>query len=147
YILHDSPSILVSFGDIINIDTDHVIYIENCPNYHIYTFSIQRENPLPGDPLENLVLSPLPDGSYKELLVTYHLTTQEKALLTEGSFIIPHNKISVAESSSNFSNLFLQKSQDCVWTTVVVGYTTCSENVHSNGEGSSQCSADTRSQP
>ena len=35
----------VSFGDSISINTDHVVYIENGPNYHTYTFNIIRNNP------------------------------------------------------------------------------------------------------
>lgn len=53
----------VNFGDTISIDTEHVILIENGPNYHTYTFNIKRLNPQPNDPVENLVLTPLPDGT------------------------------------------------------------------------------------
>lgn len=47
-------------------------------NYHTDTFRIDRENAPADAPIENLVLNPLPDGTYKELLVSYNLTVQEK---------------------------------------------------------------------
>lgn len=48
----------VNFGDSISVNTDDVIYMENGSNYHTYTFSIQRNNPLSDAPVENLVFTP-----------------------------------------------------------------------------------------
>ncbi|MCX8525021.1 hypothetical protein OF897_13965 [Chryseobacterium formosus] len=64
---------LVDYGNGVSVDTDEVIYIENGANYHTYTFNIHRENAPANAPLENLVLSLLPDGSYQEFLVTYSI--------------------------------------------------------------------------
>ncbi|UFH30893.1 hypothetical protein LNP04_13000 [Chryseobacterium sp. C-71] len=61
---------VVDYGNGVSIDTDDVIYIENGANYHTYTFKIKRENAPEDAPLENLLLSPLPDGTYQEFLVT-----------------------------------------------------------------------------
>lgn len=73
-----------ALGDEIVVDTDHIVYIENGPNYHTYTFNIKRENAPEDAPLENLVLSPLTDGTYRKLLFTYHLTPQEKQTIMLG---------------------------------------------------------------
>ena len=51
----------VNFGDSISVNTDEVIYMENGPNYHTYTFSIRRNSPLANNPVENLVFTPLPE--------------------------------------------------------------------------------------
>jgi len=75
---------VVQYGNGVSINTDDVVYIENGPNYHTYTFRIDRQNAPADAPIENLVLTPLPDGSYKELLVTYTLTPAEKQQLRQG---------------------------------------------------------------
>lgn len=126
---------MVSFGDSISIDTDQVIYIENGPNYHTYTFAIQRENPLPGNPLENLVLSLLPDGSYQELLVTYDLTLYEKQQLYNGLQINTDGKVTFSELSiGTFNNgQLLQARTFCNYVShsVVIP---CSETNSSTGQ-------------
>ncbi|WP_332452977.1 hypothetical protein, partial [Chryseobacterium aquaticum] len=68
---------IVNYGNGFSVDTDNVTYIENRPNFHTYTFNLTRDNALPADPVENLVLVPMTDGTYKELLVTYNLTEAE----------------------------------------------------------------------
>ncbi|WEK69138.1 MAG: hypothetical protein P0Y62_14960 [Candidatus Chryseobacterium colombiense] len=65
---------MIDYGNGVSIDTDDVIYIENGPHYYTYTFHIKRDNAPEDAPLENLLLSPLPDGSYREL---YTLTSIE----------------------------------------------------------------------
>ncbi|MCP1299016.1 hypothetical protein NK356_07560 [Chryseobacterium sp. S0630] len=70
----------VDFANGVSIDTDNVTYIEYGPTFHTYTFNLVRENASENAQLENLVLSSLPDGSYKELLVTYNFTSQEKKI-------------------------------------------------------------------
>ncbi len=74
----------VDYANGVSIDTDNVTYIEVGPNFHTYTFNLVRENAPENAPLENLVLASLPDGSYKELLVTYNFTPQEKKDLFAG---------------------------------------------------------------
>ena len=71
---------VVNYGNGVSIDTDNVIYIENGPGFHTYTFRINRENAPADAPVENLLLTPLPDGTYREFLVTYNFTQQEKQI-------------------------------------------------------------------
>jgi len=59
---------IVNYGNGVSIDTDDVIYIENGIGFYSYTFNIKHDNAPTDAPLENLVLSSLPDGTYKELL-------------------------------------------------------------------------------
>lgn len=113
----------VSFGDSISIDTDHVIYIEN-ENYHTYTFKIDRNNPSPNDPIENLLLTPLPDGTYKEFLVSYNLTQQEKEILKNGGNINKEGKVTVTELQNNFQGNILGRytETNCTWETLTVTF-------------------------
>ncbi|WP_147474510.1 hypothetical protein [Chryseobacterium nematophagum] len=85
-------------GDIY-IDTDNITYIENGLNYHTYTFNLVRDHSSDHSPLENLVLTPLPDGTYKELLVSYNLTKQEKQILKAGGYIDIRGKETITELS------------------------------------------------
>ncbi|MFY7815619.1 MAG: hypothetical protein ACOVRK_10595 [Chryseobacterium taeanense] len=78
---------VVQYGNGISINTDDVIYIENGSNYHTYTFRIEREGAPADAPLENLVLSPLSDGTYREMLITYNITEQEKLRMNAGSTV------------------------------------------------------------
>lgn len=87
----------ISIGNGLSINTDDVIYIENGPKYYTYTFRIERENAPENAPLENLLLSPLPDGTFKEFLVTYNLTSQEKQELMAGHSINVDNKTTITE--------------------------------------------------
>lgn len=77
---------LINYGNGVSIDTESVIYIENGPNFHTYTFNIKRENAPADAPLENLLLVPFANGTYKEFLVTYHLTPQEKENISNGYY-------------------------------------------------------------
>lgn len=86
----------VNYGDSIYIDTDHVVFIEN-ENYHNYIFKINKTNPQIDEPLDNLLLTPLPDGSYKEFLIRYLITDQEKELLKAGNWKVPNSKIKMTE--------------------------------------------------
>ncbi|CAA7197592.1 AHH domain-containing protein [Chryseobacterium potabilaquae] len=81
------------------IDTDNITYIENGLNYHTYTFNLIRTNSSDDSPLENLVLTPLPDGTYKELLVSYNLTKQEKLTLQAKGYVNIKNKVTITELS------------------------------------------------
>ena len=126
----------VSFGDSISINTDHVIYIENGPNYHTYTFNIKRNNPLPDNPVENLLLTPLPNGTYKEFLVTYNFTQQEKDQILLGNSFDYADKVTAIElANGTFTDALLDKT---VCGYGINGYYTwCSENKHNNGETTS----------
>lgn len=144
----------VNYGNGISIDTDDVTYIENGPNYHTYTFNIKRENAPADAPVENLVLSPLTDGTYRELLFSYNLSLQEKQILMNGGFVDTKNKVTVTDLQKGTFNGGgqLSKSTVCTWT-IDTHYTTCSEGVHSHGEpagsgepGTGTCNAKTLSQ-
>ncbi|MXS70408.1 hypothetical protein GSF70_04185, partial [Flavobacteriaceae bacterium W22] len=47
----------VNIGNGITIDTDEVVYIENGPDYHTYTFSVIRDNASANAPIENILLT------------------------------------------------------------------------------------------
>lgn len=141
----------VNYGDSVSIDTDHVVYIEN-GNYHNYIFKINRTNVQTNEPIENLLLTPLPDGSYKEYLIEYFITKQEQQLFESDGWEIPKSKIIMRELTSGTYNngelIQTMSEQNCLWTTVLVGYTTCSGNLgHHNGEGSNVCHGEIKSQP
>lgn len=125
----------------ITIDTDHVIYMENGPNFHNYTFKITRTHQEEGSPLENLVLVPTTEGNYREFLLTYHITEEEKQMLSQGNYQVPKEKIAVAEI--NLEGSFLGEMGGCI-TYLSSYYTTCSEGVHHNGE--TTCVAPIKSQ-
>jgi len=125
----------MKYSNGVSVNTDDVIYIERGPNVHSYTFYITRENTTPDAPLENLVLSSQPDGTYKELLITYHFTPQEKGVLTNGGSIDTKGKLSVEElNPGTYSGGILNKSDiSCEWIEESY-YTACSEGQHFNGE-------------
>lgn len=106
--------------------------MENGPNYHTYTFSIQRTIPLPNAPVENLVLTPLPDGTYKAYLVTYNLTEAEKNTTRNGGNVEVNNKSSITPLDGDFSSV-LAKIECSEY--IYDYYTVCSgPEKHYNGE-------------
>ena len=133
----------MNFGDSISVNTDDVIYMENGPNYHTYTFNIQRNSPLPNAPVENLVLTPLPDGTYKAYLVTYNLTDAEKAQIVNGGDVSVNNKGTVTPLEGNFSSALART--ECLMS-ISDYYTWCSAHEHNSGETYPVCKADHTSQ-
>lgn len=120
----------------VSINTDDVIYIERGPNFHSYTFHITRENAPADAPLENLVLSLLPDGTYKVLLITYLFTPQEKQILMNDGSLNTKNKFSIEELSPgtyNEGGPAGKSNMSCEWIEESY-YTSCSEGQHFNGE-------------
>lgn len=108
---------VIDYGDGVSIDTDHVIYIENGPDYHTYTFKINRENAPENAPLENLLLSPLPDGSYQEFLVTYHLTAQEREKIRNAEPVNTKGKTIITElAKGSFNSGGQLAKMTCNWT-------------------------------
>ena len=121
---------VIDYGNGVSIDTDEVVYIENGPDYHTYTFHITREGADENAPLENLVLSPLTDGTYRELLFTYTLTPAEKENIANGFPIDTKGKVNVielAQGTYNSGSVLAKSSCNWVETTVWVP---CSENLH-----------------
>ncbi|GEM_PF-3417436 len=124
----------ISYDDGVSIDTDNVIYIENGPDFYTYTFRIQRDQAAPDAPVENLVLSPLSDGSWKEELITYNLTPQEKQTMLAGGVVNLTGKVShTLLQSGTYSQGIMQKGVFC-YDYVDAYYTTCSGGLHHNGE-------------
>ncbi|WP_223606950.1 hypothetical protein [Chryseobacterium sp. OSA05B] len=113
-------------GNGVSVDTDHVIYIENGSNYHTYTFRIVKENTSENEPLENLVLSPLPDGSYKKLIFTYDFTLAEKQNLLNGIPVNTKGKTTIRDLDAS---IISSKVAGCVYE-VETFWNECSEGIH-----------------
>lgn len=119
-----------NYGNGVSIDTDYIIYIENGPGYHTYTFNIIREGASENTPLENLVLSPLSDGTYREFLFSYSLTSAEKQNIANGIPVDTKGKVSVTELTQGTYNTDGQLGKtSCGWTEETV-WVTCSQGIH-----------------
>ncbi|MGD1319904.1 hypothetical protein [Chryseobacterium sp. 2R14A] len=124
----------ISYGDSISIDTDDVVLMENGPNYYTYTFNISRKNASSNAPVENLVLSPMSDGTYREILVTYNLTEQEKEIIRSGKTLDLKHKTEFRELASGTFSSGMAERTTC-YDYLDFAYTTCNGNDHhSNGE-------------
>ncbi|PTT77237.1 MULTISPECIES: hypothetical protein [unclassified Chryseobacterium] len=110
----------------ISIDTDHVTYIENGPNYHTYTFNIIKENTEENAPVENLVLTPLPDGTYKGLIFRYNFTKQEKQNILNGIPVDTKGKTTIYEAEGSFN---ASKVTECNYVEETI-WQDCSEHIH-----------------
>ena len=131
---HNAQGKLVNYANGVSIDTNHVIYIENGPNYFTYTFRILRENDSAEAPVENLVLSPLSDGTWKEELVTYNLTSQERQTILAGGVVDLKGKVTKERlQNGTYANGIMNKGVVC-YDYVDAYYTTCSGGLHHNGE-------------
>lgn len=137
FVKNNAHGKVVNYGNGVSIDTDDVIYIENGSNYYTYTFRINRENAPADAPLENLVLTPLTDGTYREFLISYDLTSQEKQTLMNGGTVDAKGKTTITElTKGTYNNGGLVNkttSWSCGWG-YEIQYTVCSENMHSHGE-------------
>ncbi|MGI9652454.1 hypothetical protein [Chryseobacterium sp. RLHN22] len=123
---------MIDYGNGVSIDTDQVIYIENGPNFHTYTFKIKRENAPETAPLENLLLMPTADGSYKEFLVTYNLTAQEREKVRNGAPVNTNGKTTITELAKgtfNSGGQLAKSTMVCGWNNSVK-WALCSEGVH-----------------
>lgn len=109
-------------NDSLIIDTDHVIYIENGPNYHTYTFRvIDNENP---KILSNLVLTPLPDGSYKQLMFSYNFSSDELERLRQKLPVDPKGKVHIYDiGNTTIVNKGCIYAEETIWHE-------CSEGIH-----------------
>ncbi|ROI00222.1 hypothetical protein [Chryseobacterium daecheongense] len=125
----DASGKVVNYGNGVSIGTDNVIYIENGPNYHTYTFRINRENAPTDAPVENLLLVPLPDGSYRELLVTYNLTEQEKIAYLQNKVIDPKKVKTVELTKGTYNGGGELAKTACGYINEIV-WQECSEHVH-----------------
>lgn len=134
---------VINYENGVSIDTDDVIYIENGPNYHTYTFHIKRENASADAPLENLLLSPLPEGGYKEFLITYYLTALEKEKLQTGLPVDTNGKTLVTELANGTFNSGGQLARFTCGEVSETIWVECSQHVHnqSNVEDWVNCKA------
>ncbi|QQV03651.1 MULTISPECIES: hypothetical protein [Chryseobacterium] len=130
---------IINYGNGVSIDTDDVIYIENGPNYHTYTFHIRRDNAPADAPLENLLLAPLPDGTYKEILITYTLTEAEKAKLQAGLFVDTRGKTEVTRLENGTFNGSSQLARQVCTTSSYSYWEACSGNQHHDGSNYESC--------
>ncbi|WP_407847949.1 hypothetical protein [Chryseobacterium sp. KCF3-3] len=131
----------VDYANGVSIDTDNVTYIEVGPTFHTYTFNLVRENASENAPLENLVLSSLPDGTYKELLVTYNFTSEEKKDLLAGKFVKTAGKTTAIELTKGtyggvISNRSMGGSESCSYQTVDMVFSCYTGEHHSGNESS-----------
>ncbi len=134
----------VNAGSGVTINTNDVIYIENGPNYHTYTFNIVRENASIDAPVENLVLTPLPDGTYKGLLFRYNFTQQEKQNIMEGIPVDTKGKTTITEAGTNIT---LSKVQECSYVQETI-WQDCSQHIHNQSNISDwvNCTAEIKPQ-
>jgi hypothetical protein len=126
----------VNYGNGVSIDTDEVIYLEKGPDYYTYTFRINRENASANAPIENLVLSPLPDGTWKEVLVTYYLTPQERENMLSGIAVDLTGKVTreTLQNGTYSSAIVMQDVMTC-HLEISTYYTRCGESDdHHQGE-------------
>ena len=130
---------IINYGNGVSIDTDDVIYIENGPNYHTYTFHIKRDDAPEDAPLENLLLSPLPDGSYRELLITYTLTSTEKERLKAGLMVDTKGKTQVTELVNGTFNGSGQLARLVCSTKTESYWAPCSGTQQHNGSNYESC--------
>ncbi len=121
---------VINYANGISIDTDEVLYIENGPDYHTYTFNLIRENALPTDPVENLVLTPLSDGTYKEFVVTYNLTVQEKENIRQGYYFYSGKSTTVTELAAGTYNVGGQLAKQVCGYETRTGWNKCSSGAH-----------------
>jgi hypothetical protein len=120
----------VNYGNGVTINTDDVIYLENGSNYHTYTFRIDRENAPADAPIENLLLTPLADGTYKEFLVTYHFTPQEKENINNGYYFYSGTGTTISELAAGTFNGNGQLARlSCGWTSETI-WIACSSGAH-----------------
>ncbi len=131
---------IVNYGSGVSIDTDDVIYIENGTGFHSYTFNIKHDNAPENAPVENLVLSPLADGTYRELLLSYNLNLQEKQMLESGVPIDTHGKVTItelAQGTYNNGGIMSKTNMSCEWVEETQ-WNPCSSGAH-NGTNANQC--------
>ncbi|PWN58583.1 hypothetical protein [Chryseobacterium viscerum] len=129
----------IDYANGVSIDTDNVTYIEYGTNFHTYTFNLIRGNAPENAPLENLVLSYLPDGSYKELLVTYNFTPQEKQDLLSGKGVKTAGKATAIELAKGtyggiVSNRSMGGAESCSYKSVDMYFSCYTGDHHSGNE-------------
>lgn len=123
---------LVDIGNGITIDTDEVIYMENGPDFHSYTFSVIRDHAPADAPVENLLLTPNTDGSYRVFHIVLNLTEADKAKIANREFVDYKNKSQVTELAG-ISLSSLSQKQMCVpyyYSYPVL----CKEGLHEPGQ-------------
>ncbi|QQV02280.1 MULTISPECIES: hypothetical protein [Chryseobacterium] len=122
----------VNIGNGITIDTDEVIFMENGPDFHTYTFSVIRDNASGNAPVENILMTPNTDGSYRVFHIVLNLTEADKAKIANKEYVDYKNKQQVTELTGiNLSSL--TQKQICVphYFSYPVS---CKEGLHEPGQ-------------
>lgn len=124
----------VDYSNDVFIDTDNVTYIEYGAEYYSYTFNLIRENTPESTLVENLVLSPLTDGTFKELLVTYTLTQQEKKDIFSGKSVNTKGKTTITELAKGTYGGMLSGKSSCNYETVDMIFSCYTGDHHQGNE-------------
>jgi hypothetical protein len=117
--------------------------MENGSNYHTYTFRVISQDP--SADIQNLVMSPLTDGSYERFLVTYHLTEAEKMAISQDQYVDIAGKINIVYLENDQIPTETNNSMGCKWVEVTHIHA-CSSNEHGewNIEEWGECEASTK---
>ncbi|UFH31169.1 hypothetical protein LNP04_14470 [Chryseobacterium sp. C-71] len=83
----------ISYKEGFWFDTEQIIYIENGPQLHTYTFSFYRENYSNEDPISNLLFVPTSEGTYAKYIVYYNFTEEEQNILRKGGNVDTKGKM------------------------------------------------------
>ncbi|MXS69912.1 hypothetical protein GSF70_01620 [Flavobacteriaceae bacterium W22] len=84
----------INYKEGVWFDTQQIIYIENGPQLHTYTFSFFRENYSSEDIISNLLFVPTAEGTYAKYIVYYNFTEEEENTLRKGGNVDTKGKMS-----------------------------------------------------
>jgi len=76
------------------------------------------------------VLSPLTDGTYRELLITYNLTEEDKEILRNGGYVDLKGKSTTTEINGLYNTNGELARTTCNWQIVGYEIISCSKNEH-----------------
>ncbi|WP_187477938.1 hypothetical protein [Amniculibacterium sp. G2-70] len=122
----------INLGDSITINTNDIIMMENGTNFHTYTFRINRNNPPPNAPIENLLLTPKSDGSYDGYWITFNLNEQEKLKILNNEKLDLRNKTTVTKIENTGNTSLFSKA--CIPTYINIAVRCGGEEGHMPGE-------------
>lgn len=98
----------ITYKEGFSFDTQQIIYIENGPQLHTYTFSVYRDNSTGTDPVSNLLFVPTSEGAYAKYMVYYNFTEEEQNILMKGGYVDTKGKMSAVFIDGD------KKYQNCV---------------------------------
>lgn len=121
----------INLGDSITINTNDIIMMENGTNFHTYTFRINRNNPPPNAPIENLLLTPKSDGSYDGYWITFNLNEQEKLKILNNEKLDLRNKTTITKIENTGNTSLFSKA--CIPTYINIAVRCGGEEGHMPG--------------